>query len=374
MKMALVHDHLLEFGGAERVFFALKHIFPDSDIYTAAYNNNMLKKHVPESANWKINSSWASRIPFFSKLYSPLRFLTPWIWESFDLTDYDVVISSSGWFMSKGVITKDQTLHVCYLHHQPRYLYYYETAVEWQKYFPVKIYAHFINHFLRIWDFQSSQRPDYFIANSKNVAGRIKKFYRRDAIVIYPPVDIPKDEVFKMQKFEKRDYYVTLSRLSKTKNIDVLIKTANELKIKLKIVGVGRDEEYLRSLAGDSIEFLGRVSDEKFGSLYQGSKAFLFASVDEEFGIAPVEAMGYGVPVIAYASGGLKETVKDGYNGYLYNKLHKRYLIEKIKELELLSNEDYMNMAKNARKEAEKYSYKNFEKNIKKFINTYNHS
>ncbi|OGK24809.1 hypothetical protein A3C24_00715 [Candidatus Roizmanbacteria bacterium RIFCSPHIGHO2_02_FULL_37_24] len=374
MKMALVHDHLLEFGGAERVFFALKHIFPDSDIYTAAYNNNMLKKHVPESANWKINSSWASRIPFFSKLYSPLRFLTPWIWESFDLTDYDVVISSSGWFMSKGVITKDQTLHVCYLHHQPRYLYYYETAVEWQKYFPVKIYAHFINHFLRIWDFQSSQRPDYFIANSHETKKRIQKFYRRDSEVIYPPVDIPKDEVFKMQKFEKRDYYVTLSRLSKTKNIDVLIKTANELKIKLKIVGVGRDEEYLRSLAGDSIEFLGRVSDEKFGSLYQGSKAFLFASVDEEFGIAPVEAMGYGVPVIAYASGGLKETVKDGYNGYLYNKLHKRYLIEKIKELELLSNEDYMNMAKNARKEAEKYSYKNFEKNIKKFINTCNHS
>ena len=191
MKVALVHDQLQEFGGAERVLVALKKIFPQSDVYTSFYNPETLAVQQKHFKNWKIITSWADKLPLLKKIYSPLRFITPWIWESFDFSQYDLVISSSGSYMSKGIITRPETLHISYLHHQPRYLYYYETAIEWQKYLPFKIYGNFINHDLRLWDFLSSQRVDYFIANSEETKKRIQKFYRRDASVIYPPVNIP---------------------------------------------------------------------------------------------------------------------------------------------------------------------------------------
>jgi glycosyltransferase involved in cell wall biosynthesis len=215
--------------------------------------------------------------------------------------------------MCKGIKTKAPTVHICYLHHPPRYLYGYETAMEWQKYWPVKVYAHIVNHFLRMWDFKSSQRPDYFIANSEETKKRIKKYYRRDATVIYPSVGIPQNK--KSYNFPHHNpgiwHYVTISRLARAKHIDILIKAANEQKFKLKIVGEGRDDEYLKSIAGPTVEFLGHVADQELEKVLMLSKAFLFASVDEEFGIAPIEAMGYGIPVIAYKSGGLIETVID---------------------------------------------------------------
>ncbi len=366
MKIALVHDQLQEFGGAERVLIALKKIFPGADIFTAFVNEEALKRNIPDYKSWSIKTSWAAKIPFFGKLYSPLRFLAPKIWESFDFTGYDLLISSSGWYMSKGVVTKKPTIHICYLHHNPRYLYGYETAVEWQRYWPVRIYGHIVNHYLRIWDYESSQRPDYFIANSEETKRRIKKFYHRDATVIYPPVTVPAD----VSRFTLHDspYYISVSRLTRAKHIDLLIKVANKLKLSLKIVGVGRDEAYLKSIAGSTIEFVGNITDEELGKLYEGTKGFLFASVDEEFGIAPVEAMGYGVPVIAYRSGGLKETVHDGINGYLFNNLNETALIEKIKKLESLSRDEYATMRKNSRKESENYSETDFKKKILAFV------
>lgn len=365
MKIAIVHDQLQEFGGAERVFISLKKIFPKAGVFTAFLNEESLNKNIPDWRKWNIRTSWVASIPFFGKLYSPLRFLAPKIWESFDFTDYDLVISSSGWYMCKGVITKKPTLHICYLHHQPRYLYGYETAVEWQRYFLVRIYAHIVNHFLRIWDFKSSQRPDYFIVNSEETRRRTQKFYRRDSTVIYPPVSIPKET---KTETETKKYYVTVSRLARAKHIDLLIKTANKMKFKLKIVGGGRDEEYLRSIAGLTVEFIGNVSDEKLPKLLAGAKAFLFASVDEEFGIAPVEAMGYSTPVIAYKSGGLMETVQEGVNGYLFDKLTEDSLTEKIKKLEKLPKEKYLEIRKNARKISENYSEDKFKERILSFI------
>ena len=378
MKVALVHDQLQEFGGAERVFLALKKIFPESDVFTSFYNVNSLDKHAPDWRNWNIKTSWASRIPFFGRLYSPLRFLAPSIWESFDFTGYDLVITSSGWFMSKGIIThstgsgraKSKPLHVCYLHHQPRYLYGYETAVEWQRYWPVRIYAHIINHFLRIWDYQSSQRPDYIIVNSEETKRRVKKFYRRDSTVIYPPVSIPK-QITNNKSQITNNHYITISRLTKAKHIDLLIQAANEMKFKLKIIGTGRDEEYLKSIAGPAVEFLGNVLDSDFPKFLGNAKAFLFASRDEEFGIAPVEAMGYGTPVIAYKSGGLIETVHDGTNGYLFDELSADSLIQKIKQLEKLNNQEMLEMRKNARRESEKYSEERFRKEILEFVKSH---
>ena len=267
--------------------------------------------------------------------------------------------------MSKGIKTNKPTIHISYIHHPPRYLYGYETAIEWQKYFFIKIYGYIINHFLRIWDFNSSKRADYLIANSEETKKRIEKFYRRDSTVIYPPVSIPK-------KFEKSrklsGYYLTVSRLARSKHIDVLIKAANIAKFNLKVVGSGRDEDRLKQIAGSTVEFLGNLSDEELKQTYLGAKAFLFASKDEEFGIAPVEAMGYGLPVIAYRSGGLPEYIVDGKNGYLYDQLDESLLIKRVNELTSLPKEKYLEMRKEARKTAERFSEKEFKKNILNFL------
>ncbi len=237
--------------------------------------------------------------------------------------------------MSKGIKTKKPTLHISYIHHPPRYLYGYETAIEWQKYLPIKIYGYIVNHFLRLWDYESSQRPNFLIANSQETRRRIQKFYRRDAVVIYPPVNIPKKLVNTLTR-QPNNYFLTVSRLAKAKHIDILIKAANKMRFKLKIVGTGRDEKYLKSIAGKTVEFLGNISDSQLQKLYLNAKAFLFSSVDEEFGIAPVEAMGYGLPVIAYNSGGIPEYLKNGINGYLFDELSPESLIEKIKIFESL--------------------------------------
>lgn len=365
MKIALVHDQLNEFGGAERVLVALKKNFPQADIFTTVYTNKNLGSHKKIFTHWKIHQSWFGKIPFIRNFYSPFRFLTPFVWESFDFSSYDLVISSSGSWMAKGIITKKPTLHIAYIHHPPRYLYGYETAIEWQKYWPVKIYAYVVNHFLRMWDYQSSQRADFLIANSKETQRRIQKFYRRDAIVIYPPVKIPK---VLPQSSSRNFYYLTVSRLARAKHIDILIKAANKIKIPLKIVGSGRDRKYLRSIAGSTVEFLENVSDNQLEKLYQSAKAFLFASVDEEFGIAPVEAMGYGIPVIAYNSGGVSEYLTNEKNGFLFNQLNEDSLIEKIKQFEKLPKEKLLAMKKNARKTAENFSEEKFRERILKFI------
>lgn len=367
MRIALVHDQLQEFGGAERVFLALKKIYPESDVFTAFINKKSLDKNAPGWRSWKIITSWASMIPFFGKLYSPLRFLAPNIWESFDFSDYDLVISSSGWYMCKGIKTVKPTVHVSYIHHPPRYLYGYETAVEWQKYWPVKIYANIVNYFLRIWDYTSSQRADFLIANSEETKKRILQFYNRDSVVIYPPVNIPK-KLNTENRIPHTEYYVTVSRLAKAKHIDLLIKTANKYGFSLKIVGSGRELECLRSLAGPTVEFITDADDKKRDELIANAKAFLFASIDEEFGIAPIEAMGYETPVIALNSGGLKETVKPNVNGYLFDELTVESIYREIEKLQKLTKDKYADMRKTARKESEKYSTKRFENEIRSFI------
>lgn len=382
MKVALVHDQLNEFGGAERVLASLKKIFPQADIYTSTYNPQGFGPQRDIFKKWNIQVSWFGKIPIIKNLYSPFRFLTPAIWESFDFSKYDLVISSSGSWMCKGIITRPKAvhplddkypLHISYIHHPPRYLYGYETAIEWQKYLLVKIYGNIVNHFLRVWDFEASQRPDYLIANSEETKRRIQKFYRRDATVIYPPVNIPSSSVIqslRSSRFARDDnnYYITVSRLARAKHIDILIKAANKEKFKLKVVGSGRDAEYLKSLAGGTVEFLGNISDKELAKLYKSANAFLFSAVDEEFGIAPVEAMAYGLPVIAYRSGGIPETVKDGINGYLFNELAEDSLIKKIHDLENLPKEKYSEMRLSARKTAENFSEENFKKNILQFV------
>ncbi|MDO8486728.1 MAG: glycosyltransferase family 4 protein, partial [Candidatus Curtissbacteria bacterium] len=172
MKVALVHDYLGEFGGAERVLKALCEIWPKAPIYTAFYREGVAYERFK---NRKIITSWAQKVPFFTTyLHSPLRFLAPFIWNSFDFSGYDVIVSSSSWYVTKGFKKKGKAIEICYCHTPPRWLYGYATSVNFQKYPLVKAYAAIVGHFMRLYDFKAAQKVDYFIANSEEVAGRIK--------------------------------------------------------------------------------------------------------------------------------------------------------------------------------------------------------
>lgn len=379
MKVALVHDQLAEFGGAERVLISLKKIYPDADVYVSFVDKNKLGMHWRKFESWKITQSRARFIPFFSKLYSPLRFLLPWIWRSFDLSKYNLVICSSSWGMAKGVSllrskvegqkSKVQTKYVCYLHTPPRYLYGYDESAL-KKYVLVRIYARLVNHFLRMYDFESSQTIDHFIFNSEEIRQRSLKFYRRDGIVVHPPIS----QVGSGQGLASQDpkleasYYLTVSRLAPTKHIDVIIKACNELKKQLVVVGVGNQEPYLRSIAGPTISFKGHVADDEFERLYAGARAFLYASVDEDFGMVPVEAMAHGVPVIAYASGGVKETVTHLERGIQYIELTSDALGKGIRQYEDLPLDGKSKMISNGYAFAQTCSEKTFMTKITSYL------
>ncbi len=359
LKVALVHDQIAEFGGAERVLISLKKAFPTADVFTSFVDSKRLGGNWHHFSNWNITESWASKIPLFRKLYSPLRFLLPWIWSSFDLSSYDVVIASSSWGMSKGVSLrnskseilnskeKPRTMYYSYLHAPPRYLYGYDES-KLKRYLLVRIYAAIVNHFLRQYDYRSSQTIDHFIFNSQEVRRRSLKFYRRDGVVIHPPINLPANLQPSTLNLKPQDYYLTVSRLAPTKHIDLLIEAANIGKFDLKVVGTGSQEKYLKSIAGPTIEFLGSVDDERLADLYAKAHAFLYASVNEDFGMVPVEAMAHGTPVIAYASGGVLETVSDGKNGFLYRSLDAHDIVDTVKKLQSLSHNKYEKLQKNA--------------------------
>lgn len=376
MKIALVHDFLKEYGGAERVLETLHEIWPEAPVYTSFVDWKGLGPHAQRIKKWKIKESWVGKNWFVKKFHSPLRFLAPKVWESFDFSGYNAVITSSGWYISRGIIVQKPTVHICYLHHPPRHLYGYQTAVEWQKYFPVRVYAHIVNHFLRMYDFEASQRVDYFIANSIETQRRITKFYRRDSVVIYPPVEIKnqnqmlKRTVLFFQKgqslIDSKNYFLSVCRLARAKHVDLIIDVCQKLDLPLVIVGKGREEEYLKSKVKgqrSKVKFLGEVPDEDLPILYKNAKALIFASKDEEFGIVPVEAMGQGTPVVAYKSGGLKETVVEGKTGVFFEELTVESLMKAIKRFDHLTI-----LSSDCIAQARKFSKERFKKEIKEFV------
>lgn len=368
MKIALVHDYLKEFGGAERVLETLHNIWPEAPVYTAFVDWEGLGHHAKRIKNWDIKTSCVQKLWLVRKFHSPLRFLTPLIWESFNFDEYDLVITSSAWYIPRGIITRPETTHLCYLHTPPRHLYGYETGSDWKKYFPVRIYSYLVNFFLRIYDFLTAQRVDYFIANSQETQRRIKKFYRRDSIVIYPPVNIKNSPVeINRQSRSIPQYYLCVSRLAKAKHIDLAISACNQLKKQLVIVGKGKEDKFLRSIAGPTIKFLGEVEDEALLKIYAKAKALIFPAVDEEFGIVPVEAMSQGVPVIAYRSGGLKETVVEGKTGVFFDQLSVEDLIKAMQRLDkqgLWKNNNKIKLINHV----QKFSQERFIKEIVQFV------
>jgi len=235
-----------------------------------------------------------------------------------NLSQYDLIISSSAWFVTRGFKKKKEgAREVCYCHTPPRYLYGFETSKDWKKNWLVRAYATLVNPFMRVYDFRAAQRVDQFVTNSENTKSRIAKFYRQDARVVYPPVGSDKD--YKVRNFVKDDgYYLMVNRLVRMKRIDVAVEVFGKLEgDKLKIVGTGPDEKRLKGLAEgkDNIEFLGYVDDEKLSELYAKCRAVIYLAIDEDFGITPVEAMQSGKPVIGVNSGGVKESVVDPSTG-----------------------------------------------------------
>ena len=363
MKIALVHDYLQVYGGAERVLEAMHEIWPEAPIYTAFVNWKGLGPHADRIKKWDIKTSWVERNWFVKRFHSPLRFLTPWVWKYFDFTDYDVVISSSAWYMPRGIITNPKiTTHICYLHTPPRYLYGYDTARNWNKYWPVKLYSLIVNHFLRLYDYNSAQSVDYFLANSKETQKRITKFYRRKSTVIYPPVKININTHLECVG----DYYLVVSRLARAKHIDLAIEACQKLNKQLIIVGKGPDEEYLRSrISGTNVTFVGEVDDNELPAIYANAKALIFPAKDEEFGIVPVEAMGYGIPVIAFRSGGVPETIIEGKTGILFDELNLEAVVNAMKKL------DKLNIKKvDCTKRAYSFSKEIFQTKMQNFIST----
>jgi len=364
MNIALAHDYLKEYGGAERVLQTLHEMFPEAPIYTAFVVKNSAAGRAFVDA--KIVESWLAPIIKHKNLYSPLRFLAPLIWQSSDFSDYDLVITSASWYITRGFKVGPKTKVICYCHTPPRYLYNYPTSIEWQRYWPVRVYATIVNHFLRQFDFKTSQEVDYFIVNSKNVQARVKKFYRRDAAVIYPPVEVEKINQA-TRGLKPKDYFLVVSRVVGAKGIELVVEAAREAKVQLKVIGEPAGLKWtqakLRKLENPYVEFLGRVSDAELYKYYGECKAFLALAQDEDFGMTPVEAMAAGRPVIAYRGGGYLETVVEGKTGEFFDEATVEVLVAKLQSFEVAKYKP-----EDSRQQAQKFNKERFKKEIKKFV------
>lgn len=315
LKIALVHDFLVDFGGAERVLCELCKMFPDAPIYTLLAN----KKNFPD---WlkkrKIKTSFLQKWPNF--LRKRKKWLLPFLaiaTETFDLREYDVVISSSGAW-SKGIITRLNTIHIAYLHSPMRFVWdaNNEYLQEQKKGNLVNFLISLVKSYVRLWDFVAIDRPDYLVANSQYTKERMMKYYKQEAEVIYPPVSIIENT--KVFPDLPQNYFLIVSRLSAYKKVNVVVEAFNKLELPLVIVGEGKEKKYLKAMANKNIYFLDFQTDEKLAQIYAGAYGFIFPTVDD-FGIAPVEAMLFGVPVLAIREGGVREIVLEGITGEFFD-------------------------------------------------------
>ncbi|MFA5749770.1 MAG: glycosyltransferase [Candidatus Shapirobacteria bacterium] len=344
-RIAIVQDYIKEFGGAESVLETLSDIFPDAPIFTSIYKPAFLGPHQSRlRSKWdhRIHQSFFKYIPFAYKIISPLRIFSPLAFKSFDFSKFDVIITSATGAYFPNSLNKKSAKLICYCHTPPRYLYGLPTARNFTKNKFIKFLVAIINHYLRLLDFKFAQNVDQFVANSHTTATRIQKFYRRDAIVINPPVNIPPNLKSPLSKEETADqkeiYYLAGGRLARAKRFDIAIEACKLTKVKLKIFG--RDfanyEFELKKMANSNIEFLGEVDNETKSQLYQNAQAFIFPADQEDFGIVPVESMSYGCPVIAYKSGGVTETVIDNKTGVFFDELTGKSCAQAIQTFQKL--------------------------------------
>ncbi len=368
MKVAIVYDRVNKWGGAERVLLALHKIFPDAPLYTSVYD--------PKTASWadkfKVKTSFLQSFPFASKYHEFFFPLMPLAFESHTLDKYDLVISVTS-EAAKGIITKPNTKHICICLTPTRYL--WSGYVEYFKNPFLRIISYPITWYLKKWDIMAAQRPDAMVAISETVKKRINKYYDRESTVIYPPSNLKSSQnTVSSTKGKNNDtqysvsdtgYFLVVSRLSKLtayKRVDLAIEAANRLKLPLKIVGTGRDIEYYQRMAGNTVEFVGAVSDKQLSDYYSHCKALIFPG-EEDFGLVMVEAQVHGKPVIAYRAGGALEIVREGKTGEFFDRQTPESLIDVLKTFDITgyNKTDCISNAK-------RFSFEVFEKEIKRSI------
>lgn len=320
MKVAIVHDDLIQWGGAERMLLSISEIFPDAPIYTSLYDsqNKNLNQYFQDK---KIITSFMQQIPGWRSLHKALFWLYPMAFEQFDFSEFDLVITQTTRF-AKSIITKPQTKHICYCHTPPRFLWHFSGE-------NIPGLAKPFLSWLRIYDQISSQRVDQWLAGSKNAKIRIKKVYGADSKLLYPFVNTPKREVF------DGDYFLVIARLNKYKRVDLAVEACSQLRLSLKVVGTGPELEQLKRNNSQTIDFLGSVTDETLYSLLAGCRA-LIVTAEEDFGLTPLEAQSFGKGVIAYGVGGVLETVIDKKTGLFFNSQTVESLMEALKKFEKL--------------------------------------
>jgi glycosyltransferase involved in cell wall biosynthesis len=367
LKVALVHEFLTQYGGAERILENFHEMFPDAPVFTLVYDEQGTGG---KFRNWNIKTSFLNT-PAKVMPYKILLPLMPRAIEGFDFSGYDLVISDSSAF-AKGIVTKKPAVHICYCHTPTRYL--WESMGEYVANLPYnsllkKLGKHYLKFNLKKWDYRASQRPDYMIANSKTVQERIKKYYGRDSEVVYPPVDteffnnnVPQPPL-NLRGGEGELYFLTGSRLEPYKRIDLMVQAFNQSGLKLKVFGTGTELGKLKSMAKSNIEFLGRVSDEELRNLYAGAKAFIFPAL-EDAGISVLESLACGTPVIGLNAGGTAEFVRDGENGFLMNEQSIGAIRAAVQKLST-NNFD----SQKIRESVLQYDKSSFKLNILDFIN-----
>jgi len=325
MKVALVHDWLNQLGGAEDVLEQFVRLFPDAPLYTSLYWREKMPAHWQD---WPIQTSFIDRLPLARRrqqLYFPLY---PLAFEQFDFSGYDLVLSNKSGFCH-GVITGPETVHICYCLTPTRYVWrYHQYAQRENLSRSVRLLLQPFLTYLRQWDRLAADRVDHFIAISQEIQRRIAKVYRRESTIIYPPVDINRFEPVNRPD----DYYLFLGRLVPYRRLDLLVEAFNRLQRPLLIAGDGRDRPKLEALAQDNITFLGYVADADLPDLLARCRAFIFPG-EEDFGIAPLQAMAAGRPVIAYAAGGVLDTVVPG-TGVLFAEQSVAAIIKAVEQFE----------------------------------------
>ncbi|MFT7184392.1 MAG: glycosyltransferase involved in cell wall biosynthesis [Oceanicoccus sp.] len=359
MKIAFVHDFLLRLGGAEGVLKVLMDLYPEAPVYTLLYDKKKLEHIFPED---RVITSGLQKFPRF--LPGMHKFLFPFMpsaIESFDLSEYDVVISSSSAY-SHGIITNLDTTHICYYHSPMRYAwdYTHEYLKEQNLGAIGELIASRLLHKVRQWDFLAADRVDVPIANSRTVRNRIRKYYRQESQIIHPPVDV---ESFKLTPHHE-GYFLIVSTLTPYKKIDLAVELFNRLGKRLVIIGDGPDRARLERMAAENIDFLGYKSDEMVKEYMQNCRAFIFPG-EEDFGMAPVEAMACGKPVLAYGKGGLTETMKEGVTGQLFKEPTIESMEAALTQL-LINEKDYDPHA--IREHSKQFSKERFEKAMQALV------
>lgn len=358
LKVAIVHDYLVNMGGSEKVVEQLLHLYLEAPIYTAICDPSKISEKI---ASTRIITSFLQKFPGATKRWQKYLPLMPLAFEQFDLSNYDLVISSNH-SCSKGVITRPETCHICYSHTPMRYAWgsyhdYLKACRGLSRYILPPIMS-----YLRLWDRLSADRVDYFVCSSRAVRARIAAYYGREAEVIPPPVDTS----FFTPGEDERDFYLIVARYTPYKRVDLAVIAFTHLGLPLVVVGgvvgYGTGEETLKKMAGPNISFVGQASGGELRDYYRKAKAFIFPA-EEDFGITAVEAQACGTPVIAYSRGGALDTVIEGKTGVFFEEQTPESLVEAVRKFEELSLDSAF-----IRRHAEKFDESVFRSRMKAFI------